>query len=158
MIVVNDGWFNGIRVDVQTAPLPAQDALAAANNGQVRLFYSKSGDGMGLNHLLSTTKWTIDVPPHPQSCGHAFRQPQLTAPASCILRQAETKEEVKPKAPPDGGATGGVVIVAALLPLKLTAAAGGAWAIEWDYTKVPDSRPAPASLLASARADTARRR
>ncbi len=37
MIVVNDGWFNGIRVDVQTAPLPAQDALAAANNGQVLL-------------------------------------------------------------------------------------------------------------------------
>jgi hypothetical protein len=38
MIVVNDGWFNGIRVDVQTAPLPAQDALAAANNGQVLIF------------------------------------------------------------------------------------------------------------------------
>jgi hypothetical protein len=37
MIVVNDGWFNGIRVDVQTAPLPAQDALAAVNNGQVKL-------------------------------------------------------------------------------------------------------------------------
>ena len=36
MIVVNDGWFNGIRVDVQTAPLPAQDALAAVNTGQVK--------------------------------------------------------------------------------------------------------------------------
>lgn len=50
--------------------------------------------------------------------------------------QVEPKEEVKPKAPPDGGATGGVVIVAALLPLKFTAVAGGGWLIEWDYTKV----------------------
>lgn len=42
MIVVNDGWFNGIRVDVQTAPLPAQDALAAVNSGQVLYFFKSS--------------------------------------------------------------------------------------------------------------------
>jgi hypothetical protein len=89
MMIVDDGWFNGVRVDVQTASNSGKDGTSVGTESEVEDKSQKT--------LTGSSSW-----------------------GNKLLQQTSS-------------ATGnGVVIVAAVLPVKLTLTDEGKYEIAWD--------------------------